>query len=56
MFGYELRNGHSITNLGKIESNSISEGFFIPPASPATKKIWGVVTINGKMKIVEAHY
>lgn len=25
MFGYASRNGHSITNLGKIESDSISE-------------------------------
>lgn len=56
MFGYALRNGHSITNLGKIESDSISEGFFIPPASPATKKTWGVLTVNGTMKIVEASY
>ena len=56
MFGYESRNGHSITNLGRIESDSISEGIFIPPASPATKKIWGVLTVNGKMQIVEVCY
>lgn len=56
MFGYATRNGYSITNLGKIESDSIKEGFFIPPASPATKKTWGVLTINGKMKIVESCY
>ena len=56
MFGYASRNGHSITNLGKIESDSISEGFFIPPASPATEKTWGVLTVNGNMRIVEASY
>lgn len=54
MFGYALRNGHSITNLGKMESDSISEGFFIPPASPATRKTWGVLTVNGNMRIAEA--
>lgn len=56
MFGYASRNGYSITNLGKIESNSISEGFFIPPISPSNKKIWGVLTVNGNMRIVEAKY
>ena len=56
MFGYASRNGHSITNLGRIESDSISEGFFIPPASPAARKTWGVLTVNGKMRIVEAAY
>ena len=56
MFGYASRNGHSITNLGRIESDSISEGFFIPPASPAVRKTWGVLTINGNMKIVESAY
>ena len=56
MFGYALRNGHSVTNLGKIESDSITEGFFIPPASPATIKTWGVLTINGNMKIAESFY
>ena len=56
MFGYASRNGHSITNLGKLESDSIAEGFFIPPASPAARKTWGVLTVNGKMKIVESAY
>ena len=56
MFGYALRNGHSVTNLGKIESDSITEGFFIPPASPATIKTWGVLTVNGNMKIAESFY
>ena len=51
MFGYEKRDGHCITNLGKIESNTIREGVFIPPASPANKKAWGVLTINNKMRI-----
>lgn len=56
MFGYAARDGHSITNLGKIESDSITEGFFIPPASPATMKTWGVLTVNGHMRIVEVSY
>ena len=51
MFGYEKRDGHCITNLGRAESNTIIEGVFIPPASPANRKVWGVLTINNKMRI-----
>ena len=51
MFGYEKRDGHCITNLGRAESNTIREGVFIPPASPANRKAWGVLTINNKMRI-----
>ena len=51
MFGYGSQNGYSITNLGKIESNIIAEAVFIPPASPANKKTWGVLTVNSHMKI-----
>ncbi len=51
MFGFSSRNGYSITNLGKIESNTITEAFFVPPASPANKKTWGVLTINNNMRI-----
>lgn len=51
MFGYEKRDGHCITNLGKIESSNIREATFIPPASPANKKAWGVLTVNGNMRI-----
>ncbi|WP_197026866.1 condensation domain-containing protein [Butyrivibrio sp. FCS014] len=55
MFGYEKRDGHCITNLGRIESNVIREGIFIPPASPANRKAWGVLTINKKMRICSIH-
>lgn len=51
LFGYAARNGYSITNLGKIENDSITDGIFIPPASPSIKKIWGVLTVNNKMNI-----
>ena len=51
MFGYEKRDGHCITNLGRVESSVIREGVFIPPASPANRKAWGVLTINNKMRI-----
>ena len=51
MFGYEKRDGHCITNLGRAESNTIREGVFIPPASPVNRKSWGVLTINNKMRI-----
>lgn len=51
MFGYEKRDGHCITNLGRVESSVITEAAFIPPASPANKKAWGVLTINKNMRI-----
>ena len=50
MFGYGSQNGYSITNLGKIQSDIIAEAVFIPPASPANKKTWGVLTVNNHMK------
>ena len=55
MFGYEKRDGHCITNLGRIESSVIREGIFIPPASPANRKAWGILTINKKMRICSIH-
>ena len=51
MFGYEAREGYCITNLGRIKSDIISEAAFIPPASPANKKAWGVLTVNDRMRI-----
>lgn len=56
MFGYEAREGYCITNLGKINSSIISEAAFIPPASPANKKAWGVLTVNDKMNICSVEY
>ncbi len=56
MFGYEKRDGHCITNLGRVESSVISEAVFIPPASPANRKAWGVLTINKKMRICSIHF
>lgn len=50
-FGFERPAGYSITNLGKIESRSIDNAIFIPPASPAVKKIKGILTVNGRMNI-----
>ncbi|SEM35762.1 Condensation domain-containing protein [Butyrivibrio sp. ob235] len=55
MFGYEKRDGHCITNLGRVESSVIREGVFIPPASPANRKAWGVLTINKKIRICSIH-
>ena len=51
LFGYEKRKGYCITNLGRIESRVIKEAIFIPPASPANRKTWGVLTVNKKMRI-----
>ena len=50
-FGFNEAKGYSITNLGKIESDSITSAYFIPPASPAIRKIRGVLTVNGEMVI-----
>lgn len=47
----EAREGYCITNLGRIKSDIISEAAFIPPASPANKKAWGILTVNDKMRI-----
>ncbi len=54
MFGYAARNGNCVTNLGKVRSDVITDAVFIPPASPANEKTWGVLTINGRMKICSA--
>ena len=51
MFGYGAQKGYSITNLGKFQSDVIANAVFIPPASPANKKTWGVLTVNDCMKI-----
>ena len=50
-FNYDKAKGYSITNLGKIVSKNIESAYFIPPASPAIKKIQGVLTVNGVMRI-----
>ena len=50
-FHMDKSEGYSITNLGKTECDVIEDAFFIPPASPAIKKTWGVLTLNGKMRI-----
>lgn len=55
MFGYGSQNGYSITNLGKIQSGIITEAIFIPPASPANKITWGVLTVNNHMKICASY-
>lgn len=54
MFGYKTRDGYSITNLGRVNSSSLIEAMFIPPASPANKVTVGVLTVNGKMKLCRA--
>ena len=50
-FAFDSPSGYSITNLGKIESDSIKNAYFIPPASPAMKKTKGVLTVNKEMTI-----
>ena len=50
-FGFGEAAGHSITNLGRLKSETIESAYFIPPASPAMKKTLGVLTVNGTMWI-----
>ena len=50
-FGFAAPSGYSITNLGRITSESIDSAYFIPPASPAIRKTWGVLTVNGRMAV-----
>ncbi len=53
-FGFSESKGYSITNLGRFTCESIDSALFIPPASPATKKTLGVLTVNDKMYISSA--
>lgn len=50
-FGFDAAKGYSITNLGSVESGSMTEAFFIPPASPAIRKTQGILTVNGIMTV-----
>ena len=50
-FGFGAAEGYSLTNLGRIESDSIGTACFIPPASPAIRKTKGVLTVNGVMTV-----
>ncbi|MBR0228076.1 MAG: hypothetical protein IJQ62_06985 [Clostridia bacterium] len=50
-FGFGAAAGHSVTNLGKIESESMEAAFFIPPASPAMGKTQGALTVNGVLTV-----
>ncbi len=51
MFGMDKPLNHSVTNLGRIESESLISAMFIPPSSPAILVTMGVVTVNKVMKI-----
>ena len=39
ILGYSSPSSYSITNLGKISNSNMNYAIFIPPASPATKKV-----------------
>jgi len=56
MFGFASPQSYSITNLGKIQCESIRSAMFIPPASPAAKCTLGVVTVNDKMRLCTSSY
>lgn len=49
MFGFSNPSSYSITNLGRINCESLRSAMFIPPASPAAKLTLGVITVNDKM-------
>ena len=50
-FGFNAPKGYSITNLGRINNEWITTAYFIPPASPAVRKMQGVLTVNGQMTV-----
>ena len=50
-FGFGSGSGYSVTNLGKIESKTVTSAYFIPPASPAIRKTQGILTVNGVMTV-----
>lgn len=56
MFGYQKRDGVSITNLGRIQNSNIIEATFIPPASPAMIQTIGVLTVNDRMQLCSSYY
>ena len=56
MFGYQKRNGISITNLGSLQNENILDAIFIPPASPATIQTIGALTVNNKMHLCSSYY
>lgn len=56
MFGFQKRDGISITNLGKLENVNIKKALFFPPASPAMAQTLGVVTVNGKLYLCNCFY
>lgn len=56
MFGFEKREGLSITNLGSAECSAVTSAMFIPPASPAAMQTVGVLTVNGKMNLCSSYY
>lgn len=51
MFHLDRPTNYSITNLGKVNSETLLSAMFIPPASPATIMTVGVVTVNDVMRI-----
>lgn len=56
MFGYQKREGISITNLGNINTTNLKKAIFIPPASPATIQTIGVLTVNNRMQLCSSYY
>ncbi|MDD6034036.1 MAG: hypothetical protein PUC47_11260 [Oscillospiraceae bacterium] len=51
MFGMAKPTACSLTNLGRIESETIRRAAFYPPASPAAKVTVGALTVNDTMSI-----
>ena len=50
-FAYDKAKGYSITNLGNFSIDVKETACFNPPPSPAIRKTWGVLTVNGRMVI-----
>lgn len=54
--GFSKGNGISLTNLGAVQNSNIGSAAFMPPISPSAKAVFGVLTMNGVMKIACSFY
>ncbi len=56
MFGFQKRDGISLTNLGSLQNDNITEAVFIPPASPAAIQTVGALTVNDRLQLCSSYY
>lgn len=56
IFGFNKRDGISMSNLGSVDNRNIKSALFIPPLSPSAREVIGVLTVNGKMQLTCSYY